>query len=133
MSEGQEIPEDLYFTEEHEWVKIADSEARIGISDHAQDQLGDIVFVELPEKGEEISKGSEVGAVESIKAVSSVYAPLSGEVKEINENLEDRPELINEDPYESGWLCLLEPSDLEDELGNLMGSGEYQDFLESEG
>lgn len=133
MSEGQEIPEGLYFTEEHEWVEIEDSEVRIGISDHAQDQLGDIVFAELPEEGEEISRGSEIGAVESIKAVSSVYAPLSGEVKEINENLEDRPELINDNPYESGWLCLLEPVKLEDELEDLMNSEEYQEFLESEG
>jgi len=133
LSGGQEIPEGLYFTEKHEWVKIEDSEARIGISDHAQDQLGDIVFAELPEAGEEVSEGSEIGAVESIKAVSSVYAPLSGEVKEINEDLEDRPELINDDPYESGWLCLLESSDLDDELEDLMDSEEYQDFLESEG
>lgn len=134
-----EIPEGLYFTKAHEWVKIEDSKARIGISDYAQDQLGDIVFAELPEVDtevkqavEETSEASELGAVESIKTVSAIYPPLSGKVEEVNEKLEDQPELINEDPYGNGWICVLEPSNLEEDLENLMDSDEYEEFLKSE-
>lgn len=139
MSSEVEIPEDLYFTEEHEWVKIENSMARIGISDYAQDQLVDVVFVELPEVGKEVeqaisenSEGSELGTLESVKAVSTIYAPLSGRVKEVNERLEDEPELINSDPYEDGWLCVIEPSNLEKEVEKLLDSEAYEDFLESQ-
>lgn len=139
MSSEVEIPEDLYFTEEHEWVKIENSMARIGISDYAQDQLVDVVFVELPEVGKEVeqaisenSEGSELGTLESVKAVSTIYAPLSGRVKEVNERLEDEPELINSDPYEDGWLCVIEPSNLEKEVKKLLDSKAYEDFLESQ-
>lgn len=139
MSSEENVPEGLYFSEEHEWAKVEDSEVRVGITDHAQDELGDVVFVEFPEEGAKVeqcvSEGSEeceLGAVESIKAVSSLYAPISGEVKEVNEELEENPELINEDPYGDGWICILSPSNLDDELDNLMDSEAYREFLESE-
>ncbi|KXA91944.1 glycine cleavage system protein H [candidate division MSBL1 archaeon SCGC-AAA259D18] len=134
-----EIPEDLRFTEEHEWIKVEGSKTRIGVTDYAQDRLGYVVFVELPEVGEEVeqvAKGafgaSELGAVESIKVVSEIYAPLSGEIEKVNENLVDEPELVNSDPYGDGWICVIKPSDLERELENLMDSEAYEEFLESE-
>lgn len=133
------IPEGLRFTEEHEWIRVEGSKARIGITDYAQDRLGEVVFVELPEVGEgveQVAKGkagaSELGAVESIKAVSEIYSPLSGEIEEVNESLMDEPELINSDPYGEGWICVIKPSDLEGELENLMDSKAYESFLESE-
>ncbi|KXB09336.1 glycine cleavage system protein H [candidate division MSBL1 archaeon SCGC-AAA833F18] len=139
VAEDYEIPEGLYYSEEHEWVKVEDNLARVGITDYAQDQLGDVVYADLPEPGdkvkqttEEKSEEMELGAVESIKAVSSVYSPLSGEVKEVNDDLEDQPELVNTDPYTGGWICVIDPEDLDSELENLMDAKAYADFLESE-
>lgn len=139
MLADEKVPEGLYFTKEHEWVRVEDSKARVGISDHAQGQLGDIVFVDLPEVGDEVEQvveetlgASELAALESIKAVSEVYSPLSGEVREINQELEDQPELINTDPYGDGWICVIAPSNLKEELENLMDSKSYREFLESE-
>lgn len=133
------VPENLYFSKTHEWVKIEKSEAKIGITDSAQDQLGDVVFVELPEIGKKVeqsldekSKGGEIGSVESTKSVSEIYAPISGKIKEVNEKLNESPELINEEPYEGGWICVIEPKNAEEELENLMGAGEYKNFLDSE-
>lgn len=138
MSVDVEIPEDLYFTEEHEWVRVENSEVRIGISDYAQEQLGDVIYAELPEVGKEFeqvvksgSGESELATLESLKTVSAVYAPVSGEVKEANEKLEDEPEIINADPYGEGWICVVEPRELEEELKNLMDSKAYEEFLES--
>lgn len=138
MSTDVEIPEDVYFTEEHEWVRIENSKVRIGISDYAQEQLGDVIYAELPEVGEEFdqvvksgSGESELATLESLKTVSAVYAPVSGEVKEANEELEDEPEIINADPYGDGWICVIEPRELEEELENLMDSKAYEEFLES--
>lgn len=132
------MPEDkvlagFYYTEKHEWASVENSGAKMGITDYAQDQLGDIVFVELPESGDKAEQGSEIATVESIKAVSEVCSPLSGEVKKPNEDLEDAPELLNSDPYGAGWICVLEPSNLDEELENLMDSEDYEKFLESEG
>ncbi|KXB08335.1 glycine cleavage system protein H [candidate division MSBL1 archaeon SCGC-AAA382M17] len=138
MSVDVEIPKDLYFTEEHEWVRVENSEVRIGISDYAQEQLGDVIYAELPEVGKEFeqvvksgSGESELATLESLKTVSAVYAPVSGEVKEANEKLEDEPEIINADPYGEGWICVVEPRELEEELKNLMDSKAYEEFLES--
>lgn len=124
-----EFPEELKYTEEHEWVSLDGDIATIGVTDFAQDQLGDVVFVELPEVGEQLQSGKPFGVVESVKAVSDVYAPVSGEVVEINDALPDDPELINNSPYEEGWMLkirLSSPAELED----LMSVEAYQDFIE---
>ena len=121
-----DIPDNLYYTESHEWV---DPETgRVGISDFAQDELGDIVFVELPGVGDEIEKGSDFGVVESIKAVSDVYTPVSGEVTDTNGALEADPEKVNEDPYGEGWLIEVDLAD-EGELDDLLGPEEYESQL----
>lgn len=106
MKELNELsfPEDVRYAESHEWVKVAGETVRVGITDYAQDQLGDIVFVELPEVGESFEKGSEFGTVESVKAVSELYMPVGGEIVAINEGLEDAPELINNTPFSDGWM-----------------------------
>jgi len=133
-----EVPDGLYYTKDHEWVKLEDNLARIGVTDYAQKQLGDVVYVELPEigkvvkqVGESKAKEAELGAVESIKAVSAIYSPLSGTVKETNQVLQDRPELINTSPYDEGWVCVLEPSGLEAERENLLSPDAYATFLKT--
>ncbi len=124
-----ELPEDLKYTREHEWVSIDGSVATIGITDHAQEQLGDVVFVELPSLGDRVEKADAFGVVESTKAVSDVYAPLSGEVTEVNDDLPDNPELINEDPYGDGWMVKITLGDKAD-LEDLMTADEYRKFIE---
>jgi len=124
-----EFPEDLKYTREHEWVSIEGSVATIGITDHAQEQLGDVVFVELPGVGDRMEKADAFGVVESTKAVSDVYAPLSGEVTEVNDDLPDNPELINEDPYGDGWMVKVAIGDQAD-LEDLMTADEYRKFIE---
>ena len=124
-----EFPEDLKYTREHEWVSIDGSVATIGITDHAQEQLGDVVFVELPTVGDRVEKADAFGVVESTKAVSDVYAPLSGEVSEVNDDLPDNPELINEDPYGDGWMVKITLGDKAD-LEDLMTADEYRKFVE---
>ena len=121
------LPEDLHYTKDHEWIKIEDDTALVGISDYAQDQLGDIVFVDMPEVGDEFSQGEEFGALESVKAVSEIYLPLSGEIIEVNELLVDNPELVNQDPYEN-WIVKIKTSDLS-ELDNLLTVDDYLDML----
>ncbi len=123
-----EFPTDLKYAETHEWVKVEGDIAIVGITDHAQDQLGEIVFVELPEVGDTFSKGDEFGSVESVKAVSEMYIPISGEVVEINETLEDAPELVNESCYDNGWIIKLKPADVS-ELDTLMDKAAYLDML----
>jgi len=127
-----EFPEELKYTEEHEWVMVADDVVTIGITDFAQDQLGDVVFVELPAVGTMVEAGKPFGVVESVKAVSDVYAPISGEVVEINEELPDSPETINTSPYEDGWMIKIKLSDSA-ELDGLMDADAYQEFIEEEG
>jgi len=125
-----EIPGDLKFLSSHEWVRIEeDGSATIGISDHAQDLLGDIVFVELPEIGKIIDAESDAAIVESVKAASDVYAPLSGEVTEVNPLLEEQPETVNSSPYTDGWFFKLAPADL-GELDNLLSPEDYSDACE---
>lgn len=130
-------PEGLYYSREHEWVKIEGNLARVGITDYAQSKLGDVVYVELPEAGKQVkqlaedkSKEMEIGAAESIKAVSSIYSPLTGTVKETNQALQDTPELLNTSPYEDGWVCVIEPSSLEGDKKNLMDAKGYADYTE---
>ena len=126
-----DFPEEFKYTEEHEWVLVEDGIATIGITDFAQDQLGDVVFVELPEVGDTLEVGKTFGVVESVKAVSDVYAPLSGEVVEINEELPDEPEALNNSPYEDGWMIKLKLTDLA-EVDGLMGVSAYQEFVEKD-
>ena len=105
------LPEDVRYTEDHEWAKLEGEIVKIGLTDYAQDQLGDIVFVESPEVGDSFSKGEEFGTIESVKAVSEIIMPVSGEVVAINEDLENAPELVNKEPYEGGWLIEVKPED----------------------
>ena len=125
-----EIPGDLKFKKSHEWVRVeADGSVTIGISDHAQNLLGDIVFVELPEIGAQMSAEDEVAIVESVKAASDVYSPISGEIIEVNEVLLDNPEIINESPYHEGWFYKLQPCDSE-EINELLSPEQYGDICE---
>ena len=124
------IPGDLKFLSSHEWARIeSDGTITIGISDHAQDLLGDIVFVELPEVGQTLDAESDAAIVESVKAASDVYSPISGEVKEVNSLLEEQPEIINYSPYEDGWFYKISPSNL-DELDNLLSPEDYSSVCE---
>ncbi len=126
-----DFPEELKYTEEHEWVLVEEDIVTIGITDFAQEQLGDVVFVELPEVGDELDAGKSFGVVESVKAVSDIYAPVSGEVVEVNDELPDEPETINSSPYDDGWLVkikLTDPSELDD----LMDAEAYQEFIEQD-
>ena len=124
------IPGDLKFLSSHEWARVeSDGTITIGISDHAQDLLGDIVFVELPEVGQTLDAETDAAIVESVKAASDVYSPFSGEVMEVNSLLEDQPEIINSSPYEDGWFYKLTPSDM-GELDNLLSPEDYSDVCE---
>ncbi len=126
------IPDDLMFTDSHEWVRNdGDDTVTIGITDHAQELLGDLVFVELPEVGENIEAGAEAGVVESVKAASDIYSPLSGEVIEVNEDLLDAPETINEQPYDGGWIYKLRLSNAAD-LDALLDAEAYAAVVEAE-
>ena len=125
-----DIPGDLKFLSSHEWARVeADGTITIGISDHAQDLLGDIVFVELPEVGQSVDAENDTAIVESVKAASDIYSPLSGEVIEVNSLLEDQPEIINSSPYEDGWFFKLTPSDM-GELDNLLSPEDYSEVCE---
>jgi glycine cleavage system H protein len=126
-----ELPEGIKYSKEHEWVLVEDHVAIIGITEYAQQELGDIVYVELPEIGEKIVKDDPFGAVESVKAVSDVYAPVSGTVIEVNDALPDSPETINDDPYGDGWMIKVEMSD-KDDLKDLMSAEEYAEYLDQQ-
>lgn len=121
-------PDHLLYTEDHEWADYKDNSVTIGITDYAQSQLGDVIFVELPDVGDSISAGDSFGEIEAVKTVSELYAPISGTITAVNENLEDSPETINSDPYEDGWLIKIEPSKPEekDELMNFLS---YEEFV----
>ncbi len=121
----------FYYTKEHEWVKVDGETGTIGITDHAQKQLGDIVFVEVPEVDTELEKGDEAASIESVKAVADVFSPLSGTVAEINEALEDEPEMVNKDAQGAGWLFKLRLSN-KSELDGLMDAALYEKYLEEE-
>jgi glycine cleavage system H protein len=125
-----DVPGDLKFLSSHEWARVeSDGTITIGISDHAQDLLGDIVFVELPEVGQSVDAENDTAIVESVKAASDIYSPLSGEVIEVNSLLEDQPEIINSSPYEDGWFFKLTPSDM-GELDNLLSPEDYSEVCE---
>ncbi len=119
---------ETYFTKEHEWVRIENGTAVVGISDYAAHLLGDVTFVELPTKGKAVTQFQQFAAIESVKAASDIYAPLSGKVIKVNESLEDNPEIVNESPEDAAWIAEIEPTNL-DELQNLMTKAQYEEFL----
>lgn len=123
-----EFPDDYKYSKEHEWVLVEGNVATVGITDFAQDQLGDIVFVELPAVGDKVSKEDAFGVVESVKAVSDIYAPVSGKVIEINDDLPENPEMLNEDAYGDGWIIKIDMSD-PDEINDLMSAAEYEEYV----
>ena len=125
------VPDDLKYTADHEWARQKPDRVVVGVTDFAQDQLGDVVYVELPAVGDEVKKGESFGVVESTKAVSELFAPVSGKVVEVNGPLADAPETVNEDPYEEGWMIVVEISDPK-ELAELMDAPTYRKFVEEE-
>jgi len=127
-----DIPDDIRYATSHEWARVEDDHVTVGISDFAQQSLGDVVFVELPEVGDEVSAGAEACVVESVKAAADVYAPVSGTVVAVNDALEEAPEMVNQDPYGDGWFFKVEPTDLE-ELDDLLDADGYEHHCESEG
>lgn len=122
------LPDDIRYAEDHEWAKAEGEKVRIGIDDYAQDQLGDIVFVELPQVGDKFAKGEPFGTVESVKAVSELFLPVGGEVVAINQKLEESPELVNNSPYEAGWMIDVKPDDFT-EMEQLMTKDAYLEML----
>jgi glycine cleavage system H protein len=125
------IPDDLYYTKDHEWAKIENGKVRMGVTDYAQHELGDIVFVDLKPKGSKVNKGDSVGTIESVKAVSEVYAPLTGSITEANPDLETSPELVNQDCYGKGWMVVIAVTSTE-EISGLMDAAAYKEYLAKE-
>jgi glycine cleavage system H protein len=123
------VPEDLYYTKEHEWVQLVGDNCRVGVSDYAQNSLHEVVYVDLPKIGLKVSQMQSLGTVESVKAVADVYSPVSGVVLEVNDTLSDAPELVNKSPYREGWITMIRPDDLKKELPGLMKALDYKDFL----
>lgn len=122
-------PEDLFYSREHMWVRIAGNRGTIGITDHAQQEMGEILFVELPEEGTQVEQNDSIGTLESSKTVAEMYAPVSGEVISVNKDLEEEPALVNDDPYGNGWLLTLDIDDPK-ELDDLLKASDYEEFLE---
>jgi glycine cleavage system H protein len=125
------VPDNLHYSKDHEWVRVEGGVAVIGITDHAQEQLGDVVYVELPKPGESFSANESFGSVESVKAVSEIFTPVSGEVAEFNESLSDEPEKVNKDPYGDGWMIKVKMS-AAGEVDSLLTAAEYEDFTKAE-
>ncbi|MBI2178170.1 MAG: glycine cleavage system protein GcvH [Candidatus Tectomicrobia bacterium] len=126
-----EFPKQLKYSREHEWVKVEGNIAQVGITDYAQSELGDVVYVELPEVGTDVEANNTFGVVESVKAVSDLFAPVTGSITEVNPQLEEEPELVNSDPYEDGWMIKIEMND-PSELNDLLDADEYKTFVEEE-
>ncbi len=120
-----QIPDEFKYSKDHEWIRIEGNEATIGITDYAQNELTDVIFVELPEVNKSVKKGEIIGVVESVKSVAEMFSPFNGQIKEVNNELESNPELINQEPYGKGWIAILSISDL-DEVGTLISSEEYR-------
>jgi len=131
MPEEYIVPENLYYTKEHEWLKVEGDTAIMGITDYAQKSLHEIVFVDLPEVGRKVKQMESIGTVESVKAVSEIYTPISGEIIEVNTELNEKPELVNQDPYGKGWIAKIQPENLEKELKNLMTPQQYREYLKT--
>jgi len=131
-SEGYEVQEGLYYSKDHEWARIESDLAVVGITDYAQKSLHEIVYVELPSEGMELKQMESFGTVESVKAVSEMFSPVSGVVTQVNQALEESPELVNNDPYGEGWIIKIRPKNLEDDLKNLMDANQYADYLKKQ-
>jgi glycine cleavage system H protein len=129
MVEGKEVPSDLKYTKDHEWLRVEDTLCRVGITDYAQNSLHEIVYADLPQVGRKLAQKESFGTVESVKAVSEVYSPISGEVAEVNQRLADAPELVNKQPYGDGWLILMKASRLKEEADSLMSAKEYEQYI----
>lgn len=127
------VPADLHYTKDHEWVRIEGAVARVGLTDFAQRQLGDAVYVEQPNIGDEFTASDPFGSVESVKAVSEIYAPVGGRVTELNEELSDSPELLNTDPYGEGWIVAITMANPQEATSSLLTAGEYTRYIEEEG
>jgi glycine cleavage system H protein len=124
-----QIPAEFYYTKEHEWVHIENTNCRIGVTDYAQNSLHEIVYVDLPKVGAKVAQMQSLGTVESVKAVADVFSPISGLVLEVNSELSDAPELVNKSPYEKGWITIIRPDDLKKDLSTLMRPEAYRDFV----
>jgi glycine cleavage system H protein len=125
------IPDDLHYSKDHEWVRVDGNEAIVGITDHAQNQLGDVVYVELPKVGDEFAANEPFGSVESVKAVSEVFSPVSGEIAAVNTSLQDAPEKVNTEPYGEGWMIRVKMSKA-GEVDSMLSAAEYEDFTKAE-
>jgi len=131
MVEGREIPVDLKYTKDHEWLRMEGDVCRVGITDYAQNSLHEVVYADLPQVGRRLAQKESFGTVESVKAVSEIYSPISGEVVEVNQKLADAPELVNQQPYGEGWLILMKPLKLKDEAGSMLSAKEYEELLKT--
>jgi len=131
LPEEYVVPENLYYTKEHEWLKIEDDTATMGITDYAQKSLHEIVFVDLPEIKRKVRQMEPIGTVESVKAVSEIYTPISGEIIEVNKKLNEKPELVNQDPYGKGWIAKIRPEKLDEEIKNLLDPERYREYLKA--
>ena len=125
-----EVPDGFLYTKEHEWLKVENERCRVGITDYAQKTLHEVVYVDLPPKGKTLVQNTSFGTVESVKAVSELYSPVSGEIIERNDKLTDAPELVNQEPYGAGWIVVVKPSRLEEDLKNLLTEAAYVKFIE---
>ncbi|MCD6239936.1 glycine cleavage system protein GcvH [Candidatus Bathyarchaeota archaeon] len=131
MPEEYIVPENLYYTKEHEWLRVQGDIAIMGITDYAQKSLHEIVFVDLPEIGRKVKQMESIGTVESVKAVSEIYTPVSGEIIEVNTELNEKPELVNQDPYGKGWIAKIQPEKLDEEIKNLLDPEKYREYLKA--
>ena len=122
------VPDDLLYTKEHEWIRIVDDVATIGVTDYAQNELGDIIFIELPNKGVKYQSGDPVGTIEAVKTVADIYAPIDGQILEVNVELEDEPDMINKDPYKKGWIIKL--CKFSKDISDLLKASDYQDLIQ---
>jgi glycine cleavage system H protein len=129
LKQDYSAPDDRYYTKEHEWLRPEEGKCRVGVTDYAQSSLHEIVYVDLPKVGANVSQMQSLGTVESVKAVADVYSPISGTVLEVNNALSDAPELVNKSPYGEGWITIIQPDDLKRELQGLMNAQSYRDFV----
>ncbi len=125
------VPDGLYYTKEHEWVRVEGDKCRVGVTDYAQNSLHEIVYVDLPKVGAKVAQMQSLGTVESVKAVADVYSPIAGEVLEVNNSLSDAPELVNKTPYSDGWITIIRPEDMRKDLATLMSPQAYKDLLKT--
>ena len=129
MAERKSVPAELKYAKDHEWLRVEDDKCRIGITDYAQNSLHEVVYVDLPQVGRRLAQKEILGTVESVKAVSEIYSPVSGEVVEVNVKLADAPELVNKQPYGEGWLTMIRPSKLQEEIKSLLSATDYEGLL----